>query len=325
MWTGAKTAALFGAVLLTMNPWGAMAISLLAGLGEQERADMQGSLQPEWRVIRVEYAGTNADKSTESISFNLTNTGPHTIAQMEGYLHVWDSLEHAKIALPVKPEEPLGPGGSIRLNFPLDEKGRQVLDIVKKPESSHGQALHAATQAADADVHLRYQLHRLTGPDNQAFEIRSGNLEPVNCAPAYRFERGLTNPEWRLVKVEYLGMQTAAYPGQAAFSLRMPDSYRVTWLKGRLQVIDIEEGHVEKEVQLNPEGAIAQGESVVFALPAGKDSESADKIITGRSAYDRAVGNDEETSYILRFQLQTMKTADGRTYAIDWRGEIKED
>ncbi len=158
-----------------------------------------------------------------------------------------------------------------------------------------------------------------------AFETRSGNLEPLNCALAYDFKRGLTNPEWRLVQVEYLGMQTAAHPGRAAFSLRMPDRFRLTWLKCKLQVIDIEEEHVEKQVQLNLESTTAQDESVVFALSAGEESELADRIITGRSAYDRSVGNDEQTSHIVRFQLQAMKTAEGQEYAIDWLGELKED
>ena len=325
MWAGAKTAALFGAMMLAMTPWGAFVVCTWAGLAQEERVEMQNSLQPKWRMVQVEYAGANPPESPENISFTLTNTGPHAIAQMDGHLHVWNSIEHAKVALPVKPEEPLNPGGSIRLNFPLDENGRQVFNIVEGVESDHGQPAHAATQAAEEDFHLRYQLHRLTSQDGDAFEIRSGNLEPLKCAPAYGFKRALTNPEWGLVKVEYLGMQTAAHPGRAAFGLRMPDSYRVTWLKGKLQVIDIEAGHVEKEVQLNPEGAMAPGESAVFALPAGKESQLADKIITGRSAYDRSVGNKEQTSHIVRFQLQKMKTVDGQTYAIDWLGELKDE
>ncbi len=105
----------------------------------------------------------------------------------------------------------------------------------------------------------------------------------------------------------------------------MPDNYRVAQLKGRLYIMDIEEGHVEKEVQLNPEGAMAEGETVMFALDAGKESESADKIITSRRAYDRAIINEEQTSCIFRFQLQTMKTADGKVHAIDWLGNLKDE
>ena len=199
------------------------------------------------------------------------------------------------------------------------------MNIIEGVAPDHDQPAGAATQAAGGDFQLRYQLKRLTCRDGGVFEIRSGNIEPLKFASAYDFKRGLANPEWGLVKVKHLGMQTAAYPGRAAFELKMPDDYRVTWLKGKLQVIDIEEGHVEKEVQLKPQAAMAQGESVVFALPAGKESELADKIITGRSAYDRAVGNDEQTSHIVRFQLQKMKTADGQIYTINWLGELKKD
>ena len=326
MWTGVKTAALFGTLLVAMHPLGMVTIGLLAGLEAEERAAMESSVRPEWRMIRAEYAGVDLPGSPGCLSFTLTNTGPHAAAQLDGHLHVWNAVQHAKIAMPVEPEELLQPGGSIRLNCPLDEEGRRVLNMLEGEVPDQDQPAPGEPQAADANPQLRYQLHRLTRPDGERFEIRSANLEPANCPFGYARKRDLTSPEWRLVKVEYLGMQSPGHPGRAAFNLRMPQNYRLTRLKGTVHVLDIEEKGVEKEVELDREEGMQPGESVVFALPAGKDSELADGLIKDRSAYDQTVGNADQTSYILRFQVQAMKTADGQSLGINWLGgvEIKE-
>lgn len=323
MWAGAKTTVLVGGLLLAMSPWGRIAVLAWAELEEKERAEMKSSLKPKWKMIRVEYTGANPPESPKSISFVFTNTGPHAIVMAEGDLNVWNSMEHAQIDLPMKPKAALKPGGSIRLNFPLNEQGRQVFNIIQGIASDGDQPAGSATQPAGGEFHLRYRLSRLIDRKGKIFEIRSGNIEPSKFASAYDFKRGLTNPEWGLITVKYLGMQTQAHPGRAAFSLTTPHDHSVTGLKGKLNVIDIEAGHVAKDVELSFKPALSPRDSVVFALDAGKESELADKIITARTAYDRAVGNDEQTSHIVRFQLAEMKTVGGKTHTINWLGEFK--
>lgn len=337
LWGGAKAVAMVAPLvlpLIAIHPWGAVAVCAWMEMEKAERDKMENSLQPEWQLVQVEYAGLTPPEAPEGLSLKFTNTGPHAITEMRGSLHVWNTMELAKVDLPISLKEPLGPGESVSLNLPLDETGIKVRRIIESADSGNPDSVEDPVEdpvedgvepVVDRVAHLRYKLQRLTDQSGEVFEIRWGNLEPQNGTAFYGITRGLDNSEWRRVSVEYLGMQTAANPGRAAFGLSMPDDYQIASLKGKLHVIDIKEGHVEAKVELHPPQALAPGDVVVFALPAGPDSQLADKIITSRTAYDQAIGNDIEASHFVRFQLRTMKTDNGKTYSVNWLGMLKED
>ena len=325
IWAIIKALFITTVLLAAMSPCGAMVLCAFLSLPQAIRNEMTHRVNPEWRMIRVEYLGSDLPDARGKVSFSFVNTGPLSVAHMEGKLHVWDA-DHIEMPVTIKPRKPIGPGESVRVDHPLDDFGRRARRIIEEA----GKAGPLTTQPVtlnrpEADgYYLRFQLKSMTTGEGKRHVIWPGNLEIADKNWFFESMRDFANPEWRMIRVDYLPPDATGDAAGMSFRLTNGGEWTLADFKGKLQVMDISEGHMEKTVTLSPGEPLAPGQSMRFDLPAGAESALARRIISRGSEIDRLIGNQDQTTYLLRFQLQEFHTRDGRKIFV-WFGKLKGD
>ncbi len=327
------------------TPQGIAVASIINMIDSGIKNYMANATGPEWRMIKIEYLGSDLPETPGKASFSLINTGPHKISALKGNFHAW-TLFHAEKVVTFESSTPLEPGESIRIDFPLDNFGGQVKDII---DGKNNNAFAAAGNAycyleskrtdqprtpvrdqpavvinpkPDIDYHLRFQLQKMETSDGRRYVAWLGNMEIADKNAFFEMMRDFTSPEWKMIQVKHINDKNSEQPYRASFRLTNTGKLTIASMKGKFHVMDITDGHVEKTVTLTPEKPLTPGDSMVFHLSAGSESELAEHIIARESEYDNRVGNKEQTSYLMRFQLQELHTSDGRKIWI-WFGELK--
>ena len=342
----AQAAMVVGGLALC-TPQGMMVVSAVCMIDKAIKDHMANSTGPEWRMIKVDYLGSNLPETPGKASFLLTNTGPHKIKAMRGKLHAW-SLFHVDKTIIFETTAPLEPNQTLRVDFMLDGFGGKAKDIIEGknndvqavatntanyldenlPEDvprafkSSGPAPLPPNPQPEIAYHLRFQMQNMTTSDGTRYVAWLGNMELADKNAFFEVMRDFTSPEWKMIKVEKIDNEDN--PGQASFRLINNGKLTIASMKGKFHVMGITKDHLEKTVTLSPDKPLAPGESMVFTLPAGSESDLAGQIILRESKNDLKLGNKEQTSYLMRFQLQELHTSDGRKIWI-WFGDLKGD